>query len=150
MTVIAFIEALAADAAAARDAEATFRREAAARIALLANERAFAFRRLALVRATADAVAGAEDEAVAVAAALAALRARLGWGEDSEARSAVLSRFAAVAAALYAATDPVRDGGTADVAAALAGFEGWYAEAYGVPFWALFEHEIPETPRVDF
>jgi hypothetical protein len=32
----------------------------------------------------------------------------------------------------------------------LAGFEHWYAETRGSPFWLLFEHQIPDTPRVDF
>jgi hypothetical protein len=33
---------------------------------------------------------------------------------------------------------------------ALAAFETWYAGSHQVPFWALFDHYIPETPRVDF
>jgi len=34
--------------------------------------------------------------------------------------------------------------------AALAQFETWYAQTHTTPFWTLFEHYIPETPRVDF
>lgn len=150
MTVHAVIAALAAAADRARDEEAAYRREAAARIAALETERAFAFRRLAVMRATADAVAAAPDEPIAVAGALAALRSRLGWTSDSDARAAVLSRFAAVAAALFAAADPAREGAATAVEASLAEFEAWYAGAHGRPFWTLFEHEIPETPRVDF
>ena len=49
----------AADHAAA--AEMQYRREAALRIAALENERAFAFRRLNLMRAVGDAVASRDD-----------------------------------------------------------------------------------------
>jgi len=44
-----------------------------------------------------------------------------------------------------------KDGETApDVAAALGEFEAWYAAAHGSAFWVLFDHYMPETPRVDF
>ncbi len=81
---------------------------------------------------------------------LAALRTRLGWESDSEARAAVLARFAPVAQAVFAALKPNDDNGEADIAAALARFETWYAQTPTTPFWTLFEYYIPETPRVDF
>ena len=37
-----------------------------------------------------------------------------------------------------------------DVPKALADFEAWYAGSHTQPFWVLFEHYMPETPRVDF
>ena len=89
-----------------------FRREVAAKIAGLEQQRAFAFRRLNLIQAIAEAVGPAEDEETAVAYALAALRARLGWESDSEARAAVLARFAPVAQAVFASLMP-DDGATA-------------------------------------
>ena len=150
MTALSFLEDLAAAARDAEAAEAAFRREIAAKIAGLEQQRAFAFRRLNLMQAIAEAVGPAEDEPTAMAYALAALRARLGWESDSEARAAVLARFAPVAQAVFATLKPNDDNGKADVAAALAQFETWYAQTQTTPFWTLFEHDIPETPRVDF
>lgn len=152
MTRLAFLDALQAAADDAEAAEAAFRRDAAARIAALEQERAFAYRRMNFVRVVADAVSGAEDEQAATAYANAALRARLGWTGDSEARTEVLTQFAPVATAIFLAQACDADGGTpqADVREALASFEAWYAGTHDKPFWALFEHYIPETPLVDF
>jgi hypothetical protein len=103
------------------------------------------------MKAIAEAVDQPEDEPTAIAYALAILRMRLGWESDSEARAAaVLARFAPVAQAVFAALKPNDDNGEADIAAALARFETWYAQTHTTPFWTLFEHDIPETPRVDF
>jgi hypothetical protein len=74
----------------------------------LEQQRAFAFRRLNLMQAVAKAVGPAEDEPTAITYALAALRARLGWESDSEARAAVLARFAPVAQAVFASLMPDR------------------------------------------
>ena len=152
MTPLPFLDELQAAAHDAEAAEAAFRRNAAARIAALEQERAFAFRRVNFMRAVAEAVASVEDEDAAVAHASAALRARLGWSSDSEARSSVVARFAPVAEALFLALPSEADppASPADVRAALASFEAWYAETHTKPFWALFEHYIPETPLVDF
>ncbi len=152
MTRLAFLDELQAAADDAEAAEAAFRRSAAARIAALEQERAFAFRRVNFMQAIVDAVSRAEDEQAAAAHANAALRARLGWASDSEARGAVLTHFAPVAAAIFLAHACEAEGeaGQADVRAALASFETWYAETHEKPFWALFEHYIPETPLVDF
>jgi hypothetical protein len=146
-----FLAALkeAADGAAA--AEAQFRREAQSRIATLEAERAFAFRRLNLMRTIVDAATGAESEEIAVANALAALRTKLGWHNDSEARTEVVSRFAAVARSVHARLSPREEGEPEpDVTRTLADFEAWYARTRTTPFWALFEHHIPETPLIDF
>jgi hypothetical protein len=133
-------------------AENDFRREIAQRIKTLENERAFAFRRFNLMRAIADVVASAESEEIAVAGATALLRAKLGWSSDSEARTAVLSRFAPVAQAMFAslASSDNEDAPPPDVIAALGEFERWYDETHPNPFWTLFENYIPETPVVDF
>ncbi len=77
----------------------------------------------------------------------------LGWTSDSEARAAVVARFAPVAEAVCpcavigcgSAGEPGRC-----AARRCAAFEAWYAETHAKPFWALFEHYIPETPLVDF
>ncbi len=150
MTAMSFLEDLRVAARDAEAAEAGFRREVAARISDLEQQRAFAFRRLNLMQAIAEAAGPAEDEPTAMAYALAALRARLNWESDSEARAAVLARFAPVAQAVFASLMPDDDNSAADVAAALTQFEIWYSQTHTAPFWTLFEHYIPETPRVDF
>jgi hypothetical protein len=143
-----FLVELKTAAEAAKVAEGSFRRDAAVRIAALEQERAFAFRRLNLMQAIAGAIASAESEEIAVANAFATLRTRLGWNSDSEARSEVIARFGQVVLAMFRAPD---EGESANnVPEVLAGFEHWYAETRGSPFWLLFEHQIPDTPRVDF
>ena len=81
MTAMSFLEALQAAARDAEVAEAAFRREVAAKIAGLEQQRAFAFRRLNLMKAIAEAVGPTEDEPTAVAYALAALRAQTRLGK---------------------------------------------------------------------
>jgi len=144
-----FLDALKAAAAEAEAAGGFFRREAAGRFATLGRERAFAFRRLNLMRAVAEAVVECDSEEIAVAAALAVVRSRLGWNSDSEARTQVLSRFAAVAQAMFDYVAAPEDA-SASVYDALSRFETWYAEHHQTPFWALFEHYVAETPLVDF
>ena len=102
------------------------------------------------MQAIAEAIGPAEDEPTAVAYALTALRAQLGWDSDSEARAAVLARFAPVAQAVFASLMPDGSSSETDVGAALTQFETWYSQTHTTPFWTLFEHYIPETPRVDF
>jgi hypothetical protein len=146
-----FLTALQAAAEGVAEAEAEFRREASQRLTTLEAARAFAYRRLNLMRAVADAAAGPASEEIAVANALAVLRAKLGWHGDSEARSEVISHFAAVARAVTSSFSAREDGAPEpDVMAALAEYEAWYAENHPSPFWALFEQHLPETPLVDF
>jgi hypothetical protein len=153
-----FLDSLKVAADAATVAEEEFRREIASRTKALETERAFAFRRLNMMRAIAEVVAGAEAEEIAVAAATAVLRAKLGWGNDSEARDLVISRFAPVAQAMFASLSPeiaVPSGDKPlptppDVIGRLAEFERWYGETHSGPFWVLFENYMTETPVVDF
>ena len=95
-----FLDALQAAADRAAAEENKLRREAAERIKSAERERGFAFRRLNLMRAVAPVAGRAETEELAVAHGLAVLQAKLGWSEDSEARSTVLSQFAPVAKAI--------------------------------------------------
>jgi hypothetical protein len=147
-----FLAVLQAAADNAAEAEAQFRRDANRRFAALEAARAFAHRRLNLMRAIADAAAQPESEEIAVANALAVLKEKLGWRGDSEARSEALSRFAPVARAVARSSVSAReDGGPEpDVMTTLAEFEAWYAQNHPGPFWALFEQHFPETPLVDF
>jgi hypothetical protein len=146
-----FLDQLKTAADAAVKAEEDFRRSIAPRAKALETERAFAFRRLNLMRAVAESVRAAETEEAALAASEMRLRDRLGWVSESAARSEVLARFAPIATAIFAES---ASGGLEpkpkDVAKALAEFEAWYAATHPVPFWALFENVMPETPVVDF
>jgi hypothetical protein len=150
-----FLQTLKSAADNASAAEGTFHREVTERIKKLEQERAFAFRRLNLMQSIAGAVATTEDQAVAVANSLALLRSELGWDEISDSRSAILSRFAPVAGAVFAnLTPPNGDAGhapspDAEVINALADFERWYAASYPTPFWALFDRYVPEMPLVE-
>ena len=142
-----FLKALQCAADQASDAEESFRREIATQMKELERERAFAWRRLNLMRGVDEVIAPAANEEGAVAAANAVLRLKLGWSDDSPARSEVLSRFATISRALFANHG---EEAQIDVGATLAGFEEWYRDTHPGPFWALFDYEMPETPVVDF
>jgi hypothetical protein len=150
LATTSFLDALKAAADQAEAVEAQYRRDTAQRIAAFERERTFAFRRLNLMRAVALAVAESDSEEIAVANALATLRSRLGWSTDSATRTEVLSRFASVGQAVFRNLIPSEDAPITSVQNALAEFETWYAGSHQTPFWILFEHYIPETPRVDF
>jgi hypothetical protein len=139
-----YLDQLTATARAANLAEQEHARQAAARAAELRTERAYAWRRLNLMRAVAAAVRDGE-EAEAAAAGRAAFLAAVGWSGAAEGERAVADRFAPVAAAVRAAAGDE----PADPAAALADFEAWYAAERGVPFLALMEREIVELPLVE-
>ena len=68
--------------------------EAAERIAALERERAFAFRRLNLMRTVADAVAAAEDEECGSPTGSRILRSQLELADGSEAQVGDAPRFA--------------------------------------------------------
>ena len=147
----AWLAELAAATGEADRAEQAWRAESLRRAQELADARAFAWRRANLLRAVAQSVAAAEDEAGAVADGLACLRERLGWAANSAAREEIVQAFAPVCAELHACGQPEEEGQEPpDPAAALAAFEAWYQAARGTPFWILFETYMPETPVVDF
>ena len=134
----------------AKATESRVRHEAAQRIAAFERERAFAFRRLNLMRAIADAVADLENEDVAAARACLELRVKLGWNTDTDARADVLARFAAVGRTVFHNLAPRADAPSLPVEDALTDFEVWYARERGTPFWLLFDQYVVETPLVDF
>jgi hypothetical protein len=146
------LDTLDAAARNAGAAETAFRREAAERIKVLERERSHAFRRVNLLRPIAEAVARAESEEMAVAGSQAILRAKLGWSNDSEARSAILTRFATVVKGMFATLHPRPEGEEepTDLLALLGAFEAWYEETHRVSFWNLFDQPMQETPVVDF
>lgn len=147
-----YLDALKLSADQSAIAENDFRSQIAARIKEMEKQRSFAFRRLNLMKEVSGVIASAESEEIAVAAATAVLRAKLGWASDSEARMAVVSGFAPVAQAMFASLAPVEsdDEEKPDVIRTLGEFETWYEATHPNPFWALFENYMPETPVVDF
>ena len=148
-----FLAELASRAEEAGAAEAAFRTEAEARAAALAHARAEAHRRANFLRLVATSAISAESPETAEIAAFSLIRSRFGWDEETPARAEVLAHFAPLARALYAAARPEeerREEEEIDPAKALAAFENWYAETRESSFWDLFEHYMPDTPRVDF
>lgn len=148
-----FLAALAAEAQEADAAESRFRAEMDARAAALARTRAEAHRRANFLRLAVTSATAAESPEAAEIAALSLLRSRFGWTDETPARAEVLVHFAPLARALHAAAQPEAETGDGEVSSpanALAAFENWYAETRENSFWDLFEHYMPETPRVDF
>jgi hypothetical protein len=141
-----------AAATAAGKAETAVRKRMEAEVAAAERERAFAYRRLNLMRTLARAIGRAEDEEAAVGRGLAAVRAELGWESDNDTRTETLSRLAPVVRAAFAALAPAtteEELAAAAVGRILADFEAWYEQAYGRSFWALFEQPVEEMPLVE-
>jgi hypothetical protein len=150
-TTASFLDDLAEAAEKAAVAEKQFRREASDAIKLLERERAFAFRRLNLMRAIAEGIRGSESAELAVAGAVSILQSQLGWSDvHSDATAMICSRFAPIAETLFTNLQQSGQPCKEEVAAALADFESWYSSTHSAPFWVLFEHPMMETPRVDF
>ena len=147
-----YLNALRLSAESCAEAENAFRRGIAERTKQLEKQHSFAFRSLNLMKEVSAVIAGAESKEIAVGAATAVLRAKLGWVSDSEARTEVVSSFAPVVQAMFASLAPPEgdDENKADVIKSLADFEAWYAQTHPHPFWFLFENYMPETPVVDF
>ena len=138
-----------ATAIAAKESEAALHKQMAQEVARAEHERAFAYRKLNLLRAVIDAVAPAKDEESATAAGITALRAELGWEKGNE--TCDLTRFSPVVRAIFlSVTTPAAEGDPAtDVTRSFADFEVWYVETFKRPFWALFDREIEEMPIVE-
>ncbi len=148
----AIVAQLEAAAKAAQQAEDALRKRMVEEVARLERERAFAYRRLNLMRAVADAVARADGEDAAVANGLTAVRNELGWDSESETRTETLDRFAAVVRTTFArlgSEAAEAETPAADPVGALADFEAWYAARFERPFWVLFDQYVPELPLVE-
>src|SRR5690554_4834880 len=129
-----YLENLHAAARAASAAEVEHQKQAAARAAELRNERAFAWRRLNLMRGLADAVRGAETAEAAIAAGRTAMLGMVGWNGATQAQRDVADRFRPVVLAVWNACR--EQGEETDAGAALAEFEAWFAAERGSPFLA--------------
>ncbi len=155
-TLTAYLDALEHTAHDVSAAEERYRREAAVRFRELEQQRAFAFRRLNLMRTVAAAVAGIEEEAEAQAAGGAAFLRELDWTGATESQRQTLEQFRPVILAAWrlscAEAEGAESGAAADGAAlarALAAFEQWFAGARNGAFLTVMEREIVELPLVE-
>lgn len=139
---------LAARAETASTDEAAYRREAQRRTETLERARAFAYRRLNLLKKMAEIAAGEPDAKKAADARLIAAFADIGWisgglDELDEKGRETEAKFRPVVEALGVGDEP-------RMLAALGDFEAWFAERFGREFCAVYDRYIPDTPKVDF
>ncbi|MBZ0138380.1 MAG: hypothetical protein K8H87_01225 [Pseudorhodoplanes sp.] len=145
-----YIRELEQVAQAANVAEEAYRNEAMRRIREFEQERAFAFRRLNLLRSLSSAVLAAKDQEEAAAHGTAALLRELNWTGANDPQREVVNRFLPVITALWQtgqSEDEVAE--TPSVAAELSDFEKWFATNRDVPFLSLMEVEVQELPLVE-
>lgn len=146
----AYLEDLGSTAREASIAEEQFRKQAALRAEELKTERAFAFRRLNLVKAIGRAVNSAENEEDALKDGRAVFFREVSWNGATQKQKEVADQFNTVVLAIWSA---VRPAGETDeqppVSDALAAFEKWYAESRNTAFLNLMEREIVELPLVE-
>ncbi len=150
MSLTTYLGELEQAAHAASTAEEVYRREIAQRVRALEQERAFAFRRLNLMRTVASAVAGHEEEAEALQAGSVAFMRELEWTGATESQRQTLEQFRPVVLAAWAldrAEEGQRD--QAALTRALAAFEDWFAQSRQGPFLSVMEREVVELPLVE-
>ncbi len=145
MSVLATLNARA-DAASTE--ETAYRRESARKIEVLERSRAFAYRRLNLIRKVAETASGETDAKKACDARIAAAFVEIGWiggslDELDEKGREAETKFRPVAEA-------IGSGDEAAMLGALDAFEAWFAERFGRPFCSVFDRYVPDTPKVDF
>ncbi len=146
----AYLASLNALASTASVTEDDFRRNIVAKMRELEEARAFAYRRLNLMKGVASAVSGAKDEEEARKAGVDVLYREIGWTGATEFQRTGAEKFAPVALAVWEATKPEADESvTKDIERELAAFENWYATARDKPFMTVMEQELPELPLVE-
>lgn len=137
-------------ARAANAAEDEFRSNITKRIRELEEARAFAFRRLNLMKEIGQAVAEAKDEEEAKAKASEAFLAEVSWTGGSQSQRDVVEKFMPVALAVWeAGKAEAKPEDTAKIAKELEAFELWFAQNREAPFLTLMQREIPELPLVE-
>jgi hypothetical protein len=146
-TLLAEFEAAAKSA---RTAEDELRRNTAEQIARLERRRAFAFRRMRLVRVLADAAAGEASTDDAWGAQRRAVGHELGWSDAGEVNDLILSRLEPVGHAVWRYVSSDAEEAPTEVVSELEVFEAWFEGKHGKPFYTLFDQYFPEVPVVDF
>ncbi len=137
-------------ARSANAAEDEFRRNIANRMRELEEARAFAFRRLNLMKSIAHAVEGAKDEEEALQRASEAFLSEVGWTGGSQSQRDVVEKFSPVALAVWEASKPeAAPENLQKIASELAAFENWFAEGREASFLTLMHRDLPELPLVE-
>jgi hypothetical protein len=145
----AFLDELEQSAHAASVAEEDYRREAAARIRELENQRAFGFRRLTLMRTVVDAIRDCETEDDAIVKGSAAFLREVGWSTESETQQEALEQFQPVIRACWQAAQAEGEAEKPEIGGQLDSFERWFGKARNGPFLSVLEREIVELPLVE-
>lgn len=143
------LDELAARASEAGVAEQQFQKEVARKMAELKEERAFAWRRVNLLRAIATAVDDAKDEEEARTAGRKCFYREVGWNGGTQNQREVCEGFEPVVLAVWAATREEDRADADKVEQAFQEFETWYAETRKNPFLSLMERDIVELPLVE-
>ena len=137
-------------AKAANFAEDEFRRNITKRVKELEVERAFAFRRLNLMKSIGQAVADAKDEEEVKVKASECSLAEVNWTGGSQAQRDVVEKFTPVALAVWNASKPeAKPEDVAKIEPELTAFEEWFAQNREAPFLTLMEVEMVELPLVE-
>jgi len=139
--------------------EENYRREVAARLKELENERAFGFRRLNLMRTVVAAIQDCETEDEAIIKGSAAFMREVGWSAESESQQESLEKFQPVIRACWqmkqvGTGDAARDEAQSqdkpvDIGKQLNEFESWFGKARNGSFLSVLEREIVELPLVE-
>lgn len=151
-----YLESLERAAVSANVAEETYRKEAMDQIKALEQTRAFAFRRLYLVRIIAASLSEAKDETEAAACGSAALLREVNWSGGTEAQREVVNRFLPIVMTLWAmrqteshSSDAVVKPDLPSIEDELAAFEDWYASKRNGTFFRLMDAEPVDLPLVE-
>lgn len=143
--------------------EENYRREIAARLKTLAEERAFGFRRLNLMRTVVAAIQKCETENEAIAEGSAAFLREVGWSSENESQQEALEKFQPVIRTCWRIKQEGDEGGANsevepealpkanpdDIGKQLSEFEDWFGKARNGPFLSVLEREIVELPLVE-
>lgn len=149
-TVTAFLQELEQSAHAASTVEEDYRREVTERFRILAEDRAFGFRRLALMNSVTGAVCDCEEEDEAIKRGVSAFLVEIGWTGVSESHQEICKHFEPVVQACWEATRSEEpDGGYTAITKELNAFESWFAGSRTGAFMSELEREVVELPLVE-
>jgi len=143
--------------------EENYRREIAARLKTLAEERAFGFRRLNLMRTVVAAIQKCETEDDAIVEGSAAFLREVGWSAENESQQEALEKFQPVIRTCWrikqaggeegangeAKPEAIPEANPDDIGKQLSEFENWFGKARNGPFLSVLEREIVELPLVE-
>jgi hypothetical protein len=144
--LVAEFEAAAKEAWQAEDA---LRTRMVEQLALLERRRAFAYRRMNLVRSLAGAAANGETEEAAAAAQRGAIRHELGWSVESDFHRGILDGLRPIGVLVWQSLRTDEAATPAAMLVALETFEAWFEATHGSAFYALFDQEVLEIPLVE-